>query len=452
MGQTTFEYEINSQDKNITAHNVHDILRKKMLIDGFDLVFDLEKSYGLKIVDEKTGDEYLDFFSFFASAPVGLNHPKINTPEFRNQLAVSAMNKPSNSDIYTVEMAKFVETFSRVAAPDYLKHLFFIDGGALAVENGLKVAFDWKVQKNFIKGYKEERGQQVIHFREAFHGRSGYTMSLTNTDPNKISYYPKFNWPRIINPKITFPLDENLTEVIKLENKAIDEITAAIKNNKDDIALIIVEPIQGEGGDNFFRKEFFEELRHIADENEILLMFDEVQTGLGMTGKMWAYEHFVQPDIISFGKKTQTCGIMVNSRIDDIPENVFKKSGRINSTWGGNLTDMVRSRKNLEIIEEENLVENARIMGSYLLNNLKEIQSEFPNYVSQARGLGLMCAFDMPDPEIRKKFLNKLYENKMIMLGCGYKSVRFRPPLIVTKENIDEGTQIIRRTFHSLDS
>jgi L-lysine 6-transaminase len=434
----------------INAANVHDILKKSMLIDGFDLVLDLKRSHGLTIVDEKTNEEYLDFFSFFASSPVGLNHPSINRPEFREELSVAAMNKPSNSDIYTVEMAKFVNTFSRIAKPEHFKHLFFIDGGSLAVENGLKVAFDWKVRKNFVKGYNTEKGSQVIHFKEAFHGRSGYTLSITNTDPVKISYFPKFNWPRVTNPKIKFPLEENLNEVIRLEDQAINEIYLAIKNNPDDIAVIIIEPIQCEGGDNFFRKEFFLKLREIADQNDILLMFDEVQTGIGMTGKMWAYEHYVQPDIIAFGKKTQICGIMVSDRIDDVKENVFKKSSRINSTWGGNIVDMVRSRRNLEIIENENLIENSNVIGKYLLQNLKDLENEFPHLISQSRGLGLLCAFDMPDPDIRKKFLDGLYKNKMIMLGCGVKTVRFRTPLIVNKEEIDKGISIIKKVLSTM--
>ena len=429
----------------IQAEDVHQILKQYMLADGFEFVLDLKNSHGIYLVDEKTGETYIDFFTFFASSPLGLNHPKILN--VKDELAAVAINKPSNSDIYTTYMAEFVETFAEIAKPDYMKYLFFVSGGALAVENGLKVAFDWKVQKNFAKGYKEEKGQQVIHFKQAFHGRSGYTLSLTNTEPNKIKYFPRFNWPRITNPKITLPLDLHLNEIIKTEQKAIDEIYSAIKNNPDDIAVIIIEPIQGEGGDNFFRKEFFEKLREIADENEILLMFDEVQTGFGLTGKFWASEYYVKPDIIAFGKKAQTCGIMVSDRIDDVEEHCFRKSSRINSTWGGNLVDMVRSKHILRIIEEENLVENSRVVGEYLLHKLKEIQKDFPDMVRNARGLGLMCSFDLPSAETRNRFKDACFKEKLIILGCGEKSIRFRPPLNITKDEIDNGLNIVRKVL-----
>ncbi len=288
----TDEKKLNNQyTPAITANQVLSTLSKYMLADGFDIVLDLDKSSGVTIVDEITGQEYHDFFTFFASSPIGLNHPYLHSEEVKQTLGMIAVNKPSNSDIYTTYMADFVATFAKVAKPDYMKHLFFVSGGALAVENGLKVAFDWKVRKNFLKGYKEEKGHKVIHFKEAFHGRSGYTMSLTNTDPTKVKYFPKFDWPRITNPKIKFPLENHLDEVIKLEDKALAEIELAIKKNLDDIAVIIIEPIQAEGGDNFFRKEFLLKLREIADENEILLMFDEVQTGFGLTGKFWASEY-----------------------------------------------------------------------------------------------------------------------------------------------------------------
>ena len=240
--------------------------------------------------------------------------------------------------------------------------------------------------------------------------------------------------------------------MIKLEKQAVDEMYSAIKNNPDDIAVMIIEPVQGEGGDNFFRKEFFEKLREIADENEILLMFDEVQSGFGLTGKFWASDYYVKPDIIAFGKKAQVCGIMVSERIDEVKENVFHKSSRINSTWGANLTDMVRSTHIMKVIDEENLVENAAEVGKYLLQNLREIQSEYPSLVSNVRGLGLMCSFDMPDAEIRNKFREECYRNKLLILGCGEKAIRFRPPLNVRKEELAEGLKIIKKVLFLLSS
>jgi L-lysine 6-transaminase len=446
----TEKYEYNSN--RISPDEVHSTIGKYMLADGFELVLDLKNSHGSRIIDEKTGEEYIDLFTFFASNPIGMNHPGINNEKFKKILAEVGLVKPSNSDIYTTYFAEFVDTFAKIAKPDYMKHLFFVSGGTLAVENGLKVAFDWKVQKNFQKGYKEEKGQQVIHFREAFHGRSGYTMSLTNTDPVKTKYFPKFNWPRVTNPKITFPLEAHLEEVKALEAKAIDEIYSAIKNNKDDIAVIIIEPIQGEGGDNMFRKEFFVKLREIADENEILLMFDEVQAGMGITGKMWTYEYYVKPDIIAFGKKAQVCGIMVSDRIDDIENNCFKVSSRINSTWGANLVDMVRSKRILEIMRDEKLVENARIQGKYLKENLMKIQTEFPQLISNTRGLGLMCSFDMPTAQQRNDFRKFAEREKLLILGCGVKTIRFRPALNITRQDLDQGLKIIRKVLNLMSS
>lgn len=435
---------------SVSPQEVHSTLSRTMLVDGFDLVMDLKRSKGSMIYDARTSQEFIDFFSFFASSPIGHNHQKMQDPDFLSLIARTASTKPANSDIYTVEMAEFVQTFEKIAKPDYMKYCFFIDGGALGVENGLKAAFDWKVQKNFMKGLKEEKGRQVIHFKQAFHGRTGYTLSLTNTHPDKIAYFPKFKWPRITNPKITYPLEEHLDAVKTLESQAVDEIHKAIKENPNDIALIIIEPIQGEGGDNHFRKEFFQSLRQIADENEILLMFDEVQTGIGLTGKMWAHQYYTEPDLISFGKKVQVCGTMAGRRLDEVENNVFKKSGRINSTWGGNLTDMLRSKKYLEIIESENLVDRAKENGKYLLEELKNIQTDFPNLVSQARGLGLMCAFDLPSAAERDSFVHQCYLNNLVILGCGEKAVRFRPALDIGKDFLDKGLKIIRKVLYCM--
>ena len=429
---------------------VHKTIGKYMIVDGFDFVYDIKKSKGTRIYDSKNNKYLLDCFSFFATSPLGCNHPKLSNPEFIKKMGEIAIENPTNSDIYTTEMAEFVDTFGKIAVPDYFKHLFFIAGGALAVENALKTAFDWKIRKNIKRGKSEKLGTQVIHFKEAFHGRTGYTLSMTNTfNLNKIKYFPKFNWPRITNPKITFPLNqENTEKVVSLEKQAVSEIENAISKNSDDIAALIIEPIQGEGGDNHFRKEFFHELRRICDENEIMFIVDEVQTGVGLTGRMWAHENYdFKPDILAFGKKTQVCGIMVNSRVDEIEDNVFKVSSRLNSTWGGNLVDMVRCQKYLEVIKEENLVKNAEVQGKRLKKGLEDIQQKYPDIMSNARGLGLMCAFDLPTPEKRDELKNKLYKNGLIVIGCGAKTIRFRPPLIISEEEVDEALSIVDKTI-----
>ncbi len=435
--------------KNITPDKVRDILSKHILTDGLDIVMDLKKSHDVYVTDERTGDEYLDFFGCFATIPLGYNHPALlEDKEFLEELQLAALANPTNSDIYTVAYAKFIDTFSRVGIPDYLPHAFFVAGGALAVENALKTAMDWKVQKNYQKGYRYDKGQQVIHFREAFHGRSGYTLSLTNTDPTKTRYFAKFDWPRIINPKLKFPITEEvLKEVEKAEQLALNQIKVALQENKDDICAIIIEPIQSEGGDNHFRVEFMKALKQIADENELMLIYDEVQVGVSATGKFWAHQHFgedARPDIISFGKKMQICGILAGPKVDEVETNVFKVSSRINSTWGGNLVDMVRSRKILETIEKDNLTEHAGKVGAYLIKRLGELAEEFPNLISNARGKGLIAAFDLPTPELRNKLIKEAFARKVLLLGAGERTIRFRPALIITQEDIDKGIQIIK--------
>ena len=352
-----------------------------------------------------------------------------------------ARTKPSNSDFFTTQMADFIQTFGRIVVPPELPHLFFIEGGALAVENAMKVAFDWKVRLNMARGERSEKGTQILHFKQAFHGRTGYTLSVTNTaDPRKTKYFPKFPWPRVTNPKIVFPLEgENLKSVGQMEGDAEAEIRSAFTANPNDIAAILIEPIQGEGGDNHFRPEFHQKLRQLADEYEAMLIYDEVQTGIGLTGKMWAYQHYgIVPDIVCFGKKTQVCGIMVGRRVEQAENNVFVEASRINSTWGGNLVDMVRCQRYLEIIEEERLVDNARVVGDELLGCLHEIQGRHGDVMSNVRGLGLMCAFDLHSGEKRDQFWRRAFDRGVLLLRCGETSIRVRPPLTFGSEDVAE--------------
>jgi len=430
----------------IDPHKVKALLARYILTEGFDFIVDLDESRGSWLVDQRNGDRYLDFFSMFASMAIGFNHPKLLA--ITDQLGQLAVQKPSNSDVYTVAMAEFMDVFRKIAIPAYLPHAFFIEGGTLAVENGLKAAFDWKVRSNFAKGYTAELGSKIIHFQQAFHGRSGYTLSLTNTfDPRKTKYFPKFDWPRIVNPKITFPINDShhIEAVEELENEALKQINKVIAAEGDDIAGLIIEPIQGEGGDNHFRRQFFQAIRKICDSSDILLILDEIQTGIGLTGKFWAHEHFgIQPDIISFGKKLQVCGILASTRLDSVQCNVFTERSRINSTFGGNLIDMVRATHILRIIEEEDLLTNARLQGDLLLTELQHLAEDFPDVVFCPRGRGLMCAFDVEDNATRDKLLQAFLQEKLLLAGCGEQAIRFRPHLNVTADEIMEAIAIIR--------
>ncbi|MBT3180566.1 MAG: L-lysine 6-transaminase [Candidatus Marinimicrobia bacterium] len=436
----------------ISFQETRNSIARYMLADGMSPIVDLEKSHGSWLVDGNTGKEYLDLFSMFASMSIGYNHPYVLAN--KDRLLSAAINKPTNSDIYSPLMAEFVATMGRVVQPDYLPYSFYVSGGTLAVENALKAAFDWKVRLNIAKG-KGEKGSKVLHFKQCFHGRSGYTMSLTDSpDPRKVQYFPKFDWPRVSNPSMIFPMNEaNTAKVAALEEQSLNEIKQAILNNPDDIACIILEPIQGEGGDNHFRNDYLVKLKEIALDNDILLIYDEVQTGVGITGKMWAHQNFsddARPDIISFGKKTQCCGIFAGTRLDEVENNVFNESSRINSTWGGNLVDMVRFTLYLEVIEQERLVQNAAINGEYLQMELQKLETDFEGLVSNVRGSGLFCAYDLPSGSQRDQLINLLQEEGALVLGCGFTSIRFRPHLNITKEEIDLGLSMTRKALARL--
>jgi L-lysine 6-transaminase len=402
---------------------IHSTIKKHTIGDGHSIVIDTVNSTGSWIVDALTGKQYLDCYSQFASQPVGWNHVVLKESFARFLPTLGC--KVANSDLYTSEFAEFVSDFQGIA--EDFQHFFFIDGGTMGVENAIKTAFDYKAQKMGL-GDDAEVDFDVIHLKEAFHGRSGYCLSLTNTDPNKTKWFPKFPWTRITNPKM------HSDDCLEMEKLSLDEAEIALKNGN--VAAIILETIQGEGGDNHFRKEYFVALRVLADKYDALLIFDEVQAGMGLTGKMWAYQHYgVVPDLLCFGKKTQVCGFCATDRVDEI-ESVFSKGGRINSTWGGNLTDMVRFSILKQIIINENLIESAQVVGDYFMDKLKGV-------VENVRGRGLMIAFDLENQQRRDEVMKRI-ECSMLVLKSGVKSIRLRPHLDFKKTEADLAVDYIR--------
>src|SRR6266496_919212 len=434
------------EQKTKAPSKILETIEQHVLLDGFKVVVDLDKSRGPYLHNAVTNKRLIDLYGFFGSMPIGFNHPYFDNPAVQRDLLRAAKVKVANSDVYSEDYAEFVETFERVVGLAPLERYLFIEGGAPAVENCLKAAMDWKVRKNMAAGHGE-RGTQVLHFRHAFHGRSGYTMSLTNTDPRKTDLFAKFDWPRVSCPHIDFSLPESEREadVTVREEKADREIRDFIDQRGIDICAIIIEPIQGEGGDNHFRVEWLQKLRTICDENDILLIFDEVQCGMGATARNWCCEHFdVLPDLLAFGKKAQVCGVMAGPRLDEVKDNAFRLPSRLNSTWGGNFTDMVRSTHFMRIVAQEHLIENAGKVGAYFLDQLRQLQNEF-DFVQAVRGRGMFLAFDLPDAKAREDMWKGLFDLGVLTLRSGEDSIRFRPTLDMTAEVVDEAIELMRK-------
>ena len=443
-----------TQDQcHIAPDEVHERLAEHMLVDGFPIVLDLAKSHGSRLVDARDSTEYLDFYTFFGSAPLGMNPPGLfDDPTTRSELVEAAANKPANAEVPTVQLAEFVTTFTRVLGDPALPHLFLIEGGALAVENALKCSFDWKSRRNEAAGRSPELGTRVLHLRHAFHGRSGYTLSLTNTDPVKTDRYPKFDWPRISSPAVRFPLEAHRAEVEAAEELALAEAKAAFEAYPHDIACFVAEPIQCEGGDRHLRSDFLLAVQDLCHQYDALFVVDEVQTGAGATGTPWCYQQLgLAPDLVAFGKKVQLGGVMAGRRVDEVAENVFRTSGRIDSTWGGNLTDMVRSRRLLQLVEQTGAIANAATVGQHLLARLVELEQAWPKAVSNARGRGFVAAIDLATRELRSSVLTTLWgEEHVVAFGCGERTLRLRPALSMTADEVDAGCDAMNRVLGRL--
>ena len=423
-------------------------LRPHILMDRLPLVVDLERSQGSTLWDGAEDVGYLDFFTGFASLPLGWNHPGLKTADFQRRLLRAATDKPALSDLYLPEVADFVETFYRVALPPELPYIFTISGGALAVENALKTAFDWRCQRNRMLGL-EVTADQVLSFERAFHGRSGYTMSITDSfDPRKTADFPGFDWPRVEAPWIRHPrTPENDAETAASEARSLERVASLLDERAGRIAAIIIEPIQGEGGDRHFRPSFLQALRRLADVHDVLLIFDEVQSGMGATGQWWAHQAMgVQPDLLVFGKKAQVCGFAASRRLECVPRHVFAESSRINSTRGGNLVDMVRCTRVLEVIEEEGLLANARRIGEILRVGLARLEASNPA-VTAVRGRACMLAFDLPDKAWRDALVTAALSERLLGLGCGARSLRLRPHLATTPEEAEEALLRLERAL-----
>lgn len=277
---------------------------------------------------------------------------------------------------------------------------------------------------------KQKQAKYCISFEENFHGRTLGALSLTNSKAIQ-----KKNFFSI--PVKRLPFNERAIE--KLERIFSQE------SSPSEIGFIIIEPIQGEAGYNIPSKKLVKDISKIAQNKNIPLISDEVQTGLGRTGLWWAIQNFnVKPDIISSAKALQVGATIAN-------RNLFPEPGSISSTWGGgHVLDLAIGTQIIKTIKKRKLLNNINKQGNYIKKGLLELENK--NLISKTRGLGLMIAFDLPTKSIRNNFIIESLKNGLVLLGCGEKSIRVIPPYTVSRQEIDEALDIINLSLHNIKS
>ena len=410
------------------SRKVQRLARFGYLVDSYPVMWDLTRSKGSWLWNASEGCSYLDFHCGYGSNPLGHNHDGLIEAMTRSPMGVSAFwNKPACGDFYTEELLEFVETFQTEMIPRKMQTapLFFIDGGAAANDNAIKVAQDYKVQRT-----GNPKATKIAGLTDAFHGRSPGSLSLTNTDPHKTKLFAKFEgWPRIPTTDGTPEADEAL----------LAHLSQAFEEGNDEIAGVMVEPIQCEGGDNHLTARVLQGIQALCRQHDALFMLDEVQTGFWTTGARWCFQHFdLTPDVVTFGKKSQQCGIWGGPKVAAFKDGCMHQSGRISSTWSGNLVDMIRSTHIMRIIKDDGLAGNAIVRGKQFVDVMQIFGEKYPQHISNVRGRGLIIAFDATDTKKRNLILQKLYsEEKFIGLACGDRTVRFRPNVNVYGYDMD---------------
>jgi len=367
----------------------------------WNIHIDFDKSHDSFIFDKSTNREYLDFFGMYASVPVGYNHP-IFDESFTQRLSRAATIKLTNCEFESDIKSEFVKKFHKFAGLGIYNQYHFACTGALAVECACKLAL-------------QHTGKtKIVSLENSYHGIHGYGNFTTGKFfpvAPKLDGLPDLNWAKIRNTS-------------ELE----DEIS------KGDVGGILVEPIQATFGDNHLDKKYLKEISDLAKQNNIPLIFDEIQTGFGTTGKPWYFQHTdVVPDLVVFGKKSQVCGVMTT------PDISFDKSGNLCCTFDGDILDMLRSVYVMKAYEELDLLNNADRQGKRIVSELKQIDGLY-----DVRGVGLLVAFDLISKESRDMFVDKLRNSGMICNPTGEKSVRLRPNLAVADQEVDLAIKTIR--------
>jgi L-lysine 6-transaminase len=410
-------------------------LSEFVIAEPYPFVLDISKGDGMYL-ETVDGQRLFDWAGYYGSKLIGHNHPGLYEPEYTKRLVVAANNKVANPDFLTKECLDYYQLLYRIA-PEIMKsdtlEVYAVNSGAEAVENMMKYLVAKFNQKRAKKGGPSGH-RRFLYFDKAFHGRTVFALGVTQTiDP--VATKDFLGLTTTGNIKLPFPSyssDLSEEENLRAAEHSLQQVESALSLMSDEIVGIIVEPIQGAGGHRVAIPQFFQGLSELAHKYDVYLGFDEVQTGLGATGKMWAIDHFnlpYPPMAIATGKKFGNGVVYMVEPLEDV--------GVLDSTWGGSLADMVRVVREFEIVEQEDLISKAAIKGELLAKGLRELVSKYFPMVRNVRGLGLYQGISLDSTSRKARLIDvALTEYQIILLGAGSRSIRTRPNMSVKEDEI----------------
>jgi len=389
------------------------------------------------IVKDVDGNEYIDFNSGLACLNVGQCHPKV-VEAIKNQC--DRFLHYSNTDFYYNEVIALAEKLAEITPGNFEKKTFFSNSGAEAVEAAVKLA-KWHTRK-----------QLFIGFVNAFHGRTIGALSFTASKPTQRRFYFPL-MPGVTHVPYPYcyrcPFKQTYPDCHYWCIDFIDEFVLQKYVPSEDVAAILFEPIQGEGGYIVPPPEYFQRLKKLADKYGLLLIDDEVQSGTGRTGKWFAIEHWsVEPDILCAAKALAS-GLPLGATIAKA-KIMDWTGGSHASTFGGNPLSCAAAMSVIEIIKEEKLLENATKQGTYILKRLEELKEE-SSLIGDVRGKGLMIGMEIvankedkkPAPDKASEIIMRSWRRGVAVITCGVSTIRIAPPLNIDRELVDSALDII---------